>query len=313
MSSGWKDVVKSGWQQGKEGSSSLKNQVKGLVNRDDGTSRHETHIAAPRSSLRDPASFGPPPKHVAAHKPVAAQTASSQATAAAPVTAGAEPPYHAQQPQHAEEPLAEPRPYQVDRTGLSTSHYPPPPARPSAHSPGPTATTTTTKAAAAAKSKVPPSLPPRLPTRSENSIRSPGSTNSQAVNRGYLNQGAINNLGAAGISVPGLGIGDHRTPSPHPTPGTRPPPRLTGSPAQAPGHSQVDDLQTRFGHMSASPFPSEGGGGTTGNTQQHLVPSAFGSKKPPPPPAPKKPAVFRMGENTDAPPPVPLATRPKFN
>ncbi|KAI1430851.1 hypothetical protein GGR50DRAFT_690176 [Xylaria sp. CBS 124048] len=316
MSNGWKDTVKSGWQYGKEGSSSLRNQVKGLVNRGDNAPKRDNHIAAPRSSLRDPSSFGPPPKHIAARAPVAPRPASSQATATAtasataPVKSTVEVSYHAQQTQHAVEQLAAPTPYRVDTTGLSTSHLPPPPARLPAHLPLPNSTAIA-QAKTTAKSRIPPSLPPRLPPRTENNTQSPVSTIAQAANQGSLNQEAINNLGAAGISVPGLGIGGGKTPLPQPAPRTRPAPHLAGSPTQTSSYGQIDELQSRFARMGAS--SSHGSdGGIMDNAQGHPARSVLGKKKPPPPPIPKKPVASRRGENTDSPPPVPLATRPKF-
>lgn len=200
------------------------------------------------------------------------------------------------------EPPVEPRPYRVDTTGLSTSHLPPPPTRssaaggrasPAAYSPAPT---TTTQAAVTAKPRVPPSLPPRLPPRSENSTPSPTIASEQAASQGHLNQGAINRLGAAGISVPGLGIGGG------------------GPPSQASVYGQVDELQARFARMGASP-PTQAIGNETAATQQRpggQAPPVLGKKKPPPPPIPKKPELSgNMGEGAATPPPVPLATRPR--
>ncbi|KAI0456144.1 hypothetical protein F5B21DRAFT_163026 [Xylaria acuta] len=340
MSGGWRDVVKNGWRPEKSGSS-LKSQVKGLVGRDDPSSPREQHVAAPRSSLRDPSSFGPPPKHIAAYgrtttaqtQPAAGTASSSlsytptQSSAAEPVasqTHGSAQPYQAQHGVE-EEPPAEPRPYRVDTTGLSTSHLPPPPTRssgaggrttqsPVAYSPTPT---TTQQATATAKPRAPPSLPPRLPPRSGNSTPSPTIASEQAASQGHLNQGAINRLGAAGISVPGLGIGGGKTPPP--PPGARPSPPSMGSPSQAPGYGQVDELQARFARMGASSPAQISGHETTATdgTQQRpvgQVPSMLSKKKPPPPPIPKKPELSgTRAESADHPPPIPLATRPRFD
>ncbi|KAI1742186.1 hypothetical protein F4680DRAFT_446254 [Xylaria scruposa] len=324
MSSGWKDVVKSGWHPEKSGTT-LKSQVKGLVGRGDSSSPREQHVATPRSSLRDPSSFGPPPKHVAAHgrtttaqaQPAAGAASLSstqmQSPAADPIASqasGSKQPYQAQHVVEEESP-AEPRPYRVDTTGLSTSHLPPPPTRASGaggrtSSPAPTATT---QAAVAAKPRAPPSLPPRLPPRSGNNSPSPTITSEQAAIQGHLNQGAIDRLGAAGISVPGFGIGG----------GSRTPPPPTGSPSQAPGYGQVDELQARFARMgSSSAQASSNETAATSGTQQRpigQVPSLLGKKKPPPPPPkPKKPELpATRAESADAPPPIPLATRPRFD
>ncbi|KAI0969241.1 hypothetical protein F4678DRAFT_463504 [Xylaria arbuscula] len=315
--SGWKDVVKNGWHPEKSGSS-ITSSVKGLVGRGDpssSSSNREEHVVTPRSALRDPSSFGPPPKHVAAYGPTpTAQQQQTQATQAGSRTYNTTQPYSSQtqygggrgEVVEEEAPPPEPKPYRVDTTGLSTSHLPPPPRRygNGQQSPQPSpaarpkpAIATTQPSVVAAKSKVPPSLPPRLPPRSGNSTPtpSPTSADAQAANQGHLPQGAVNRLGAAGISVPGFGIGGGGTASPT---------------TQAPtlGYSQTEELQTRFARMgtpsSSSPVSSQGIG---------QVPSVLGKKKPPPPPSKsKKPGLPGDGENADAPPPIPLGTRPRF-
>ncbi|KAI0408800.1 hypothetical protein F4802DRAFT_367913 [Xylaria palmicola] len=322
MSGGWKDIVKNKWPPEKGSGTSLRSQVKGLVGRGDPPSSREEHVPTPRSALRDPSSFAPPPKHVAAYglsraqtqpadgtaPPIPARTASSQTWSAA-----------AAQPAE-EEPPAEPKPYRVNTTGLSTSHLPPPPTRstavggrapppPPAYSQTPAAAAATIRTAAPAKPKAPPSLPPRLPPRSGNSTPSPTVASEPTASQGYLNQGAISSLGVAGISVPGLGIGgSSRTPPPPPPPGARPSPHLPESPAQAPGRGQVDELQARFARMGAGGDVADGLPPRSGQ-----APSMLGKKKPPPPPKPKKPELSGIRDTADTPPPIPLATRPRFD
>ncbi|KAI0435107.1 hypothetical protein F5Y09DRAFT_104512 [Xylaria sp. FL1042] len=340
MSSGWKDVMKNGWHPEKSGSS-LKSQVKGLVGRGDtsSSSSREGYVPAPRSSLRDPSSFGPPPKHVAVYGPT--PTAQQQHTQA---QAPSSQPYS--QTQHVEEeaaaaaaaaaevPPPEPKPYRVDTTGLTTSHLPPPPTRysngqtpqPPPARPATTTPTPTQPSAIAAKPKAAPSLPPRLPPRSGNSTPTPSPTSAdgQTASQGYLNQGAVNRLGAAGISVPGFGIGGGgaggvRTPPPPlPPAGARPGPPSTASPTQAPGYGQTEELQARFARMGAPSSPEVGAGDIAANRAQQpstgQVPSVLGKKKPPPPPPKsKKPGLSDPGEAAEAPPPIPLATRPRFD
>lgn len=379
MSGGWKDIVKSGWHPEKDGTS-LKSQVKGLVGRGDSSSStaREDHVVTPRSALRDPSSFGPPPKRVGTGTGTGIGSGAYGSTATTTTTTGQTPsqttyattqPYQTQiQPvEQGEEggPPPEPKPYRVDTTGLSTSHLPPPPTRSSrgvvaegrnlqsSPSLSPTRTaatavttpTTTKPSVAAAKPKVPaPSLPPRLPARTSGTSSAPspiGVIEEAAGQRGQgqgqgqsrLNQGAINRLGAAGISVPGLGIGigiggggwggGSTTGTTPPPPGTRPSPPPRGGPStqQVPGNGQVDELQARFAHMGASSSRGKGGSnGTTTTTTtttaaeltQRQVPSVVGKKKPPPPPIPKKPGLSAAGDG-GAPPPIPLATRPRFD
>ncbi|KAJ3551748.1 hypothetical protein NPX13_g11289 [Xylaria arbuscula] len=172
------------------------------------------------------------------------------------------------------------------------------------------------QASVPAKPKVPPSLPPRLPPRSGNSTPSPTVAGGLDESQGYLNQGAVNRLGAAGISVPGFGIGvGGRTPPPSlPTP-----PPLAVSQARAPGHSQTTDgLQARFARMAtpSSSHTTANSATETGTQPKSIgqVPSVLGKKKPPPPPPKsKKPVLSGAAENADTPPPIPLATRPRFN
>ncbi|OTB20365.1 hypothetical protein K445DRAFT_51822 [Daldinia sp. EC12] len=247
--SGWKDrgmgIVKHGWHPEKEGTS-LKGQVKSLVGRGDKTTSHSSnHSATPISSLRDPSSFGPPPKRIGT---TGSATGSRSESPVSPVHSGnthgvQQPPQH-----QVEEPTPESRPYRVDTTGLSTSNLPPPPVRrssPDKRNPIP-------PPYSSAKPSGPPSLPPRLPPRSGNAspvqTQSPVFTgNNQSSN--YLNQGAVNRLGAAGISVPGLGIGSTAPPPPARSPTTVSP---AGGLSTKPSNGQRSELQSRFSRLGTS-------------------------------------------------------------
>ncbi|KAI1457240.1 hypothetical protein F4805DRAFT_429398 [Annulohypoxylon moriforme] len=240
----WKGIVKNGWHPEKEGTS-LKGQMKGLIGRGDNSSSHasNSHSATPITSLRDPSSFGPPPKHVGsgAHSPASAtpqhqphtdQTYGVQQTSESPVEAKA---------------------YRVDTTGLSTSHLPPPPGRKDSPLAAP-------PSLAKPKPSAPPSLPPRLPPRSGNTspvqTQSPASTGRQSP--GYLNQGAINRLSAAGISVPGLGIGGKAAPPPPPNRSSSNSPSAGSSPTKTSGgrFSGLQNRFSRFGGSSPKPEPA---------------------------------------------------------
>ncbi|KAI1417652.1 hypothetical protein F5Y13DRAFT_151532 [Hypoxylon sp. FL1857] len=377
--SDWKEIVKHGWHPEKEGTS-LKGQVKSLVGRGDKSSSHSSgsHSAAPISTLRDPSSFGPPPKRVGS---TGAQSPASVSSPYQPPTGQT---YGAQQP--AEEPAAAPKPYSVDTTGLSTTHLPPPPVRrgsPDKRGPIP-------PPSSSAKPPGPPSLPPRLPPRSGNAspaqAQSPVSTGGSQPS-GYLNQGAIDRLGAAGISVPGLGIGG-KTPPPPParSPTTTSSPS-TGLLSPKPSNGQINELQSRFSRLgttssqqepttaptqgtswadkqaalktasnfrkdpsSVSLADAKAAAGTAHNFHQRhgdqvaaglktanglnqrfngvednrqgmaasptspmgQITGIIGKKKPPPPPPTKKPQLSGTGNQGSGPPPVPLATRPKF-
>ncbi|KAI0148482.1 hypothetical protein GGR57DRAFT_242087 [Xylariaceae sp. FL1272] len=310
---GWKGIVKNGWHP-ETGDGSIKGQVKGLLGRgDSSSSSREDHVAMPISSLRDPSSFGPPPKHVGAYGNMTRNTSPTRSTptpssyAPAPAANYAQSPssstqsptsitgqqQHYQQAQPVEEEKPEPRPYRTDTSGLSTAHLPPPPMRrdgadgrvPQPQAQAPPAYPTT---AAPLAKKPPPSLPPRLPPRSTGSTPSPTRPTAHAdTARGQVNQGAVDRLGAAGISVPGFGIGTSKAPSPV---------KSSAAPAPAPG--QVNELQARFSRL--------------GTSTAQTPPSVTGKQKPPPPPASKKPPVPGLGGGSDAPPPVPLASKPRF-
>lgn len=213
------------------------------------------HQSAPLSSLKDPASFAPPPRRVdySGGGPVA-----SAGSSAGSISANQRLQEKEEARRRAEEEANRPPPgpYRPDTTGLSTAHLPKPPAfRPNAASPP----------ATSASSRPKPSLPPRLPPRQNSNpdefAPPPPPTYNEATqqaspSQGALNQGALNRLGQAGVSVPGFGIG--RTASP-PVPARRTasppvPPRQNSSTSNSHG-SQLDELQSRFANMST---PSSG-------------------------------------------------------
>ncbi|KAK0646410.1 hypothetical protein B0T16DRAFT_413366 [Cercophora newfieldiana] len=225
----YKDILKKGWHPEKEGTT-FKGQMKSLVGRGD-SDTHRSHTARPLTSLQDPSSFGPPPvRH--------SRTGSSTSTPSPPIsrpmsTSSPTAPYHPPtQPVTAEEAPAPPKQYRVNTTGLSTSNLPPPPTRKDG-----TITSAPHSPASPAK-PTPPRLPPRLPPR--NTTATPPSVPARSEsprNSTPLNQGAINRLGAAGISIPGLGIGR---------------PGSTSDPVQAPA---LDNLQSQFSRLGNSNSP----------------------------------------------------------
>ena len=221
-----------------------------------------THVARPLASLQDPGSFAPPPKRrgtglAPAPPPVSMSrkviTAPSKyqdprAAKVEPPVGRKQPTYDDEEPQQVEEPEEQgPQPYRMNTTGFSTAGFSKPPGRrdgADGRSPPPYS----------AASAGPPSLPPRLPPRT-NSASSTGSaapSPAPSGKSGYLNQGAMNRLGAAGVSVPGFGIGRSSPASTNPT--SPPPP---ARPNATPSH--MNELQTRFSKLgtSATPAPSE--------------------------------------------------------
>ncbi|KAJ4291999.1 hypothetical protein N0V90_009898 [Kalmusia sp. IMI 367209] len=250
--SGLKDIAKGGWHpkgKGEGGRESWRSDFKGIntvsgwkdkamgKSKQPGEDPHE-HVSAPLSTLKDPSSFGPPPKHRAYYGDAA----------------GPPRPRPTQQERQREEEEANrppPGPYAADTTGLSTAHLPKPPAFRPGQTPPPAVEQST-------KPKPKPTLPPRLPPRqnSHPDAYAPAppppyseSTQNNGVPGGQLNQGALNRLGQAGVSVPGLDI--NRTASP-PVP-----PRQTASPTPASPSAvagrmpQLSELQSRFANRSS--------------------------------------------------------------
>lgn len=108
-----------------------------------------------------------------------------------------------------------------------------------------------------------PIVPPRLPPRQNSaSVQEPSSppppysitTQSPAPTDVHINQGAVNRLGEAGISVPGLGIGNDSA-SPN---------AASQSNVSSPSHnhgSQVNEIRSRIANLStkpSSPGPTQG-------------------------------------------------------
>ncbi|KAH6975942.1 hypothetical protein BKA56DRAFT_674462 [Ilyonectria sp. MPI-CAGE-AT-0026] len=291
MSQRMKDMMQKGKDLGKEKGTAIRNvkpkgtirgKAAGMVGLQRKGSDDDHHVARPISQLRDPSQFAPPPKRTGSGllpappptKAAARQVITAPSKYQDPRAAPVEPPKFQKQleapPQEEEEPQEEedrpPQPYRVNTTGLATNHLPPPPGRKDgADGRGPPLLPPPSYQSATTGSKPPPpSLPPRLPPRTNSGsstasappVASPASTGS-----GYLNQGAISRLGAAGVSVPGFGIG-RSSPANQDDPGPPQPPRPGAAP---PAPSQMNELQNRFSRLgassappAASPPPSEG-------------------------------------------------------
>lgn len=230
--------------------------------------------ATPLSHLRDPSTFAPPPKRVDSGllPPPALPSSSSSSSYSQP---SASLPDHYQQQYGrqqleygvAEDTATPPRPYRANTTGLSTANLPPPPRRRDGTdgeglvvSPPPPYNSI---AGVTAGKPPPPSLPPRLPPR-QGSIPpsvSPRLPNPEAPSRqtGFLNQGAVDRLGAAGLSVPGFGIrGGGSKPAVPPPRSTDASPR-PGSAISPPPSSSVSDLETRLSKFGVGRISSNEG------------------------------------------------------
>lgn len=217
--SGVKDVLKNGWHPDK--GTTLKQQVSGVFSRGgDSSQRPISHNVTPLSQLKDPSSFAPPPKRSIAPPP--------------PPPPSSRPTASPEQPQPPPIPARSGSGYSGGAAGGSGASIRPPPLP--------------------AGNSGPPRLPPRLPPRPASGASSPVASPSAlsapppptppSQSPSVLNQGAIGRLGAAGISVPGLGIGSgSRTSSPQDSPASSSP-------------SQLGGLQARFAKLGTSASPS---------------------------------------------------------
>jgi len=246
--------------------------------RQPGEDRAHEHLSRPLTTLKDPGSFGPPPKNVNYHGGAALPNDITPHTSGlgAPLTqeqisdanrAVREPSVEEdrEEQKHAGPPL----PYRADRTGLRTDHLPPPPVhRDMEHS--------QSTVAATAPAKPRPGLPPRLPSRHDVSSTPVPALPAQAqppppayesvatqepswpaASTGGLNQTAISRLGNAGVSVPALGIGASESNAWRSEPGnmqqrTTPSPRPQPPPTAA---NQISELQSRFSRMNSNAGP----------------------------------------------------------
>ncbi|RFU75623.1 hypothetical protein TARUN_6624 [Trichoderma arundinaceum] len=355
------DMAKGKLSSGREKASDFKGRAKGKVTRHIPGRGHKeednapSHVAAPLSSLRDPNSFAPPPRRTgsALAPPPPPSTAKRSVVPAPskyqdPHAPRVEPPprfadERQLQAYEEEAEAAHPTssgPYRVNTTGLSTDHLPPPPIRrdgPSNRSP-PSYDSVVGATNHDAKA---PSLPPRLPPRSASGTpdRADSPLSTLGVSSSNLNQGAVNRLGAAGISVPAFGIGSSSSPS---NADDEVPPPKPPRPGAAPPPSQLNELQNRFARLGTSNTGSSTGPvtppseATTWAQKQAAIrpavavpvpapapvpsptasPGLAGKKKPPPPPPKKKPTLSAAAAappgDGGAPPPIPMSTRPAF-
>ncbi|KAK7733898.1 hypothetical protein SLS53_008048 [Cytospora paraplurivora] len=250
----FKSIAKNGWKPDKDGEG-LKDQVGAMLGRNSNALRDPNHQSTPLNQLRDPSTFAPPPKRVPGGvlPPPRASPSSS--------SAGAQDYGHYGQAQQQEQYLAEdsppPTPYRSSPGG--------PPAPP--------------PYSATSSSRPPPSLPPRLPPRTgsaSSGAPSPGATPELPGRQSsYLNQDAVGRLGAAGVSVPGFGIGggDKSVRSPPP-----PPSRGSGgarAPSQGTTWAQKQESLKTMNNLNKNPhsvsFADARSAGTTANNfrQRH--------------------------------------------
>ncbi|KAL5113708.1 hypothetical protein ACEQ8H_008413 [Pleosporales sp. CAS-2024a] len=234
MAEKFKNIAKGGWHPERdrpansEGGGGRLGQVKGMLGRGGRDSHVEAarnHQSTPLSSLKDPSAFAPPPKRLDyGSSPVASRPAAATAS-------------------------ARQRLQERDEAPRSAEDEPNRPA------PGP---------------KPKPSLPPRLPPRQNSNPNeyapAPPPTYTEATqdapSGGMLNQGAVNRLGQAGVSVLGFGMGRTASPPVPPRQKSASPGEPAPSAASTGPGSQLGHLQSRFSKMStassSSPAPASG-------------------------------------------------------
>ncbi|QDS77664.1 hypothetical protein FKW77_003124 [Venturia effusa] len=261
------------------------------------TSSAEGHQSRPLSALKDPSSFGPPPKRTTGpYTPAPAVSTTRTDTGLSEASI----PESQEAARQIEAPPVPSGPYRADTTGLSTAHLPKPPAfRPGERSESPVAIPS-----GRPKPALPPRLPPRNPSSSSISPSPPPPYSDRQPaadpSRGLLNQGAMNRLGQAGVSVPGFGISGRTPPLPPPSRTSASPPlpirantdsppipSRTGGSAAPPSINpaatgpQLGELQSRFAKMNTASTPPAAGGGTTWAQKQAALKMASDFKKDP--------------------------------
>lgn len=227
------------------------------------------HTSRPLSSLKDPDSFGPPPKNASYNGGAAVSNATTpdRRGLGAPIRTE-ELVAQGQQPV-GQKPAPPPVPYRANKTGINPNNLPKPPVRRTGND--------NDQLSPSLSTKPKPSLPPRLPPRqksnpTETAPEDPPSYTAamqapSPQDKGSLNQGALGRLGRAGVSVPSLGIGPgSRTPTEaSQTPNPWQDQRSNTSPtatAQAPSLSNLGShfskLSTAAPPPTSTPTPSQG-------------------------------------------------------
>ncbi|KAI6860986.1 hypothetical protein KC343_g2141 [Hortaea werneckii] len=282
------------------------------------------HQSAPLSSLRDPSSFGAPPKQTGAYgsggggatgfsspgRPGGGGGGGGGAGALPPSSGGlggpVPTPSRRQQQPMEEEPPKPPEPYRMDTSGLKTDHLPKPPVRrgdgagsPAGSAPGPGAGRTASPSlpARTASPKVPPRQTPPLPSRAPVAAAKPPPALPPRMteNPNEYTPPPPPTYGEA--MKPGTDAGqiDEGAASRLGQAGVSVPGFGIGGqlnqqqqqPAQPQGHSsQLGELQQRFSRMNTGSQPS-----ATSNSS----PAAAAAAKKSAPPPPKKKSTLTAG------------------
>ncbi|KAF3165673.1 hypothetical protein TWF106_001177 [Orbilia oligospora] len=165
-----------------------------------GSQDPSTVTSRPLTSLKDPYSFGAPPKRdpkAPLPPPIQGPVLSCESELAAP------------QPPTKEEEAHQPRSFKVNTTGLSTSGLPEPPKRAFGTASGLPLPLLSRPTPPLPNRSQPPPLPGRQPSNSVGTQDNPPRLPSTVTGLGAASStlSASGRLGRAGVSVPGLGIG----------------------------------------------------------------------------------------------------------
>lgn len=339
----FKSIAKDGWKPAGDPSISRKtwkSDLKGMATgkKNDPYAAARAHDSAPLSTLKDPDSFGPPPRHSARGEVPPTPTSASTSS---PVRSQPRPPQHsgglggpvpaprrrqeeeARLREEEEQARAPPEPYRTDTTGLRTDNLPKPPVRRNDGAvPGPPARASTPATNPAGvrptqqrSAAPPPVLPPRMNEHPDEHTPAPPPPYAEATrplqqnntrplqqNNVPLNQAAVGRLSQAGVSVPGFGIGNGASSA------------QSQSPA---GHAgQLSELQTRFSRVNTA-SNRQAASSVMSSLPDGTAAAAVAATKKPPPPPPKK-AVLTSDSSVpmtptsgSAAPPLPLSSKPR--
>ncbi|KAK1074016.1 hypothetical protein LTR33_009850 [Friedmanniomyces endolithicus] len=305
-----KGVAKGGWHPSRDTlpihRDSWKTDLKGIATgkKKDPYEEARSHQSTPLTTLRDPDSFGPPPKHTRYGGSAGSGTDEASAHGG---NGSLMPASSRRQQQEVEDevPKPPPEPYRKDTTGLRTDHLPKPPVRRvEAGAAGPARTSSpslpprqTPASPVRQATKPPPVLPPRQNETPNESTPPPPPSYGEAINRSdpaEINAGAANRLARAGVSVAGFGIGEQYAPAQS----------LPAAPQRGP---QITELQQRFSRMNT-------GGEAQPSSSSYSQPVAA-KKAPPPPPPPKRTGLGggngsrpTSSAGSLEPPPLPLSS-----
>ena len=329
-----KGVLKNGWHPAgdqKLHRDSWKSDLKGMATGKTPEKKQleasRSHQSAPLASLKDPDSFGPPPRHTGAVGSTPTTPTSPARARPPPGGLGGpvpKPRWKQEEEQVQAEPEAPKLPYRTNTTGLRTDNLPKPPARRDeiAFAPVPAPPPRTNSSASSLppparaqqpppppRSRPTPSLPPRMNEHpDEYTPPAPPAyheaTQPAVRDQPLLNQGAVNRLANAGVSVPGFGIQSNNDSS------------SNSAQESVQGHgAQLSELQQRFARLKTASDAHPAIASAVSSAGANAA-SAAVQKKPPPPPPPKKSGLANgspPGTVADGnqPPPLPLSSKPR--